>query len=313
MVNPHKMDKAVDKLAGTVFARKFFRKHPFEAELYQTKVDLFENYHQYQRDPWSAVTSDAKKGKVWQKARYPYSYPMAYKRKSRSRSRGRYGSGGGRRSRIGEKIGTSTCKTQILSNPPAVDAFDSRVQYTEPLILISPGQDLNQRTRQVVNFRGWKFDFELTNNTSMPMYLNIAVLSPKSGASGVSTPDFFRSQGNDRAVNFSNALNSIEFSKLPVNADRYTVLKHKRMFITPGLADETATLTRNGNNYRKFRWYIKLKRQIRFDASQNIPESGQCYLVFWCDLFGAPAEDQPVSNALSFRSRIVQYFRDPAN
>lgn len=312
MVNPHKMDKAVDKLAGTVFARKFFKKHPFEAELYQTKVDLFENYHQYQVDPWSAVTGDAKKGKVWQKARYPYSYPMAYKRKSRSRSRSRYSSGGGRRSRIGEKIGTSTCKTAFLNNPATIDNYDSREQYTEPLIAIAPGQDLDQRQRQVVNFRGWKIDFEMTNNLNFPLYVNVAVLAPKAGAVNVSRADFFRYQGNDRAVNFDNVLTAIEFAKLPINVDRYTVLKHKRMTFTPGL-NELSTLTRDGNNWRKFRWYIKLKRQIRFDASQNQPESGQCFLVFWCDAFGAASGDQPTSNALSYRARIVQYFRDPAN
>lgn len=254
---------------------------------------------------------------------HPQDFNMAYGRRKyrrgrgKSRGRGRYSSAGGKRARIGEAVGTSNCKTDILINNEGPLEQGDRTQYNYPLINLQAGQEINQRNRQVVNFRGWKMDFELVNTQNSPLYFNIAIIATKGGSntSEVVTADFFRYHNNDRAINFDTGRSGLEFHTLPINTDRYTVLKHKRMLLKPQRGDNQNFIYEDdsGRNYRRFRWYVKLKRQIRWDASQAVPETGQVFLVYWAAKFGSFSNDSSSPNAFAIHKRIVQYFRDTQN
>lgn len=255
-------------------------------------------------------------GKVKKGAKMVYGRRRLSRRRYR-RGRGRYSSMGGKRARIGERIGTSTCKTNIAIDDRQLISQSSRILNgtNEELISTDKGDAINQRTRQVINLRGWKMDFEVVGTMTTPCYVNLALVMVKGGTTSSGVPnnaDFFRYHSADRARNFGTFLSGLEFGTLPINTDKYVVLKHKRMLLIPGIDDPGTFRTEGGKNWRRLSWYIKVKRQIRYDASQNIPESGQVYLLHWGAGFGESEGAPSVVGAYSLHRRIVQYFRDPA-
>ena len=65
------------------------------------------------------------------------------------------------------------------------------------------------------------------------LYFNVAVIHPKQ-AYHLSTVDFFRDNGGDRALNFDGSLDSLDFASRNINANRYAVLMHKRYRLAGG-------------------------------------------------------------------------------
>ena len=295
--------------------------HAGEAKIAAVEKNPWLAYNPLQEAAWESLEPGYLDTKYpWTRKKMGmYGNRYGRRRRGRTTSRGRYSSGRGKRARIGERVGTSSALTTIVENDESVPQIDTRELYSVPLIVIQPGQGINERKRQMVNVRGWKMDFELINQLVGPLYFNLAIVFDKGGSTsgGVSNADFFRWDGNDRSRNFSNALSGLEFHRLPINTDRYVVLKHKRYTLIQQRdlegGEPNVTNVRSGKNYRTMRWYIKLKRQIKFDTSLNTPETGQCYLVYWCDGWGTPANSSPTEAAANFGKRIVMYFRDPLN
>jgi len=244
-------------------------------------------------------------------------YSRGYKRRRYSRRRrgGNRGASFSRRN-IGEPVGSSNTKT-VTSLFEEDQTRDTRQLVSAPLIAVNSGTGIHQRQRQIINVRGFKFNIEVRNQITAPLYVNMCIIAPKSSTfSGISLNDFFRGYDENRSEDFDFSLNSIQFHYNPINTDRYTVLKHKRIqLIAAGREQEEAQSirTESGRNYRTLKWYMKLNRQIRFDQSTNQPESGQVYFVWWADYFGADQGDQGVSNAIRVKSRCVLVFRETRN
>lgn len=219
------------------------------------------------------------------------------------------------RKRIGEAPGRGNAKRKTVIDENITNK-DTRTLYVYSLTDIDQGTNIDNRERRLANLRGWKICMEIKNKRDLPLYVNIAVLSPKSGTvtAGVSVEDFFRaSSGSDRARDFDVALNGLEFHCLPINTDRYVILKHKRTRLVASAAGGD-TVALNGYSYMNLDWYIPLKRQIRYDGSTGDKiESGECFLVYWFDGFGANAATTAVVNSAQVTSRAVAFFRDTRN
>lgn len=214
---------------------------------------------------------------------------------------------------IGDVPGTGTAKKcAVVDTNPLLK--DTRTLYTEELTTIPQGTDIDERERRIANLRGFKICAEIANKSTTPLYVNVAVISTKQGteSSGIETTDFFRAAaGASRARDFSTALNSNEMHCLPINTDRYIVLRHKRYRL---IEEGGTTFTSNsGNSFLNLDWYVKINRQIRWDSSVGQPESGAVYLVYWFDLFQSPTLSTPVVSGVSTTWRAVAIFRDPDN
>jgi len=215
------------------------------------------------------------------------------------------------RRNIGEPVGSGTAKRYVTETINPVNE-DTRVLYQYGLTDIDQGTAINQRERRMVNLRGFKICMEVKNIATTPLYLNVAILSPKDGAADVTTSDFFRGAGANRGRDFGIGLNSNEFHCLPINSDRYTILKHKRYRLVPGnTPSDTASL--NGYSYMNLDWWVPLKRQIRYDADTGQPESGKVYMVYWADNFSTAGGSAVNPAQMVVTRRVVTYFKEPKN
>lgn len=214
---------------------------------------------------------------------------------------------------IGEPPGTGTAKRCATLDRDIVTE-DTRTLYTHNLVTIQEGTAIDERMRRIVNIRGFHICAELRNRSTAPMYMNVAILATKGGteSSSVGVSDFFRaSVGGNRARDFANDLTGMEFHCLPINTDRYTILRHKRFrFIEDG---GTTYNSQSGRDYTNINWYVRLNRQLRYDSNTGTPESGNVYLVYWADLFETNSGTAPITGAFSNSWRVVTTFREPRN
>jgi len=216
------------------------------------------------------------------------------------------------RRNIGEPVGTGTTKRSATDSADNV-LRNTRQQYVHSLSDIPEGTELDARQRRIVNLRGFKLCLEVKSIGPAPLYVNIAVLSPKGNAENVTVNDFFRSsQATDRARDFADDLNSNEFHCLPINADRYTILKHKRYRLIPG-GTESGSVSQQGLSYMNVDWYIPLKRQLRYDGTTGQPEAGAVSLVYWFDEFATSSGTASTTGIVQMSRRCVTYFKEPKN
>lgn len=215
------------------------------------------------------------------------------------------------RTKIGERVGTSNAKRTVELQTNIING-DSRTLYTTHLTSCNYGDDTNQRERNVVNFKGFKLCMMHRNQTAVPIYFNMAVISRKGGDMAL-TPnatDFFRAHNVNRSKDFNDNLTAMEFHCSPINTDMYTVLKHKRYIMAPKNNSSVNWQSRVGQSWRNVDWYVKLNRQLRFDTNADtVPQSGACWLVYWCDTLEANSTSTAVSAALGSQFYLVTYWR----
>ena len=240
--------------------------------------------------------------------------------RNRSRSRGRTRS----RSepaipapmRFGDYPGTSQSKRQET----VTDVFQTKnmctldIQNPTNIARDATGADeINTRERDVAVIKGFKVCCEIQNdNTSTPMYLNFAIVVPRDNL-GTPGDDFFRSQaGTSRTNQFDpTALTANELHCLPINTDKYFVIKHLRYRVasdTGGTAD---------SHQLNIDFYQPINRQLRWDDSLGTPRQ-DIYIMSWASFFGrnagtvAASGDNDTSETYSRALRVVTYFADPA-
>jgi hypothetical protein len=139
----------------------------------------------------------------------------------------------------------------------------------------------------------------------------VAIISPKNSGA-ITAQNFFRGQGNEsRGLDFGFARTALEHHCLPLNTDKFYVLKHKRMRLNPDdMSNNIQWSQERGSSYKNIDWYVPLKRQLRYDdPDANFPTDGPVYLVQWCDTWTAIAGAPATTNAMSRQERHVMYFR----
>lgn len=251
------------------------------------------------------------------------SYRMR-KRFGRSRKRGGRARRAHRREivrHVGEKRGKATAKKTNVQNTDLSSTYATRTLYACPLIVVphTTTNDIDDRQRNIVNLRGIKLCVALNSKISgQPLYLNYAIVWPKNGqqlvASQSTYGNFFRQTlgGSNRSQDFGVGLSALEFHCTPINTDDWAVLMHKRMILNQNSSAPSTFNNQNGNSYRHIMKYVKIGRQVRFsNLNQNTPESGQLYVVFWCDVMNAQFGSASVPNALNMAEYYVTYFREP--
>jgi len=149
--------------------------------------------------------------------------------------------------------------------------------------------DLNARTRDIIDVTGFKLTFRALTNAVTPeeggaLQYRLFVVQQKNSDS-VATSDFFRGDGsNDRGVDFSQNLNSMEFHNLPLNADVYDVLAERK-----GILQAYDLWCRD-----EVLW-VPFKKRVHYDASGNpiLPVR----VFYWFDVPNAIAGDAGLTSA----------------
>lgn len=211
--------------------------------------------------------------------------------------------------KVGDPMGKSEAN-RALVRTSSVAGRATRTLYSGDLIDINRATDheIDERHRDIINLKGVKVCLEIKNNLDSPLYFNFAVVVPKYDQSQnfVPTNDFFRNNQNGRGTDFSTGLSSLEFHCLPINADIYTILYHKRCLLGP---DGGATFNSAGPpNFMVLSKWIGVNRQIRFE--NNDPVNGRIQYVFWADSMEKAPADPSVINAFTISEHHVAYYRN---
>lgn len=198
---------------------------------------------------------------------------------------------------IGEKVGTGTCKTSEETS--SLYNLSAKGFYYENLLDITKGGAINQRERDIVNYRGTKVCFHIENNNSIKMYLNICCVVPKDDQSTLSTIGWFRSGGSEREMNHTTTTNWQDLHCAPINRDKYRVVFHKRAIVAPN----TSTAD---SNIRDYEFWIPLRRQLQFDGVVTVPQGSKMFFVWW---FSYP--DNSTATLGKYQIRTTKYFKEP--
>lgn len=237
----------------------------------------------------------------------------AYRRYRRAKRKRHLG-----RQHIGESVGTTTAKRREVLNNSST-SLTTRTLYVNQVTLLpkTATNDINSRQRDLINLRGVKICLAVNNTGGNVLYFNYAVIAPKRLSElvgGTTIPSFFRSSSDDaRSVNFSSALNAIEFKCLPINVDEYSVLMHRRYTIAPyqDAGGITGPFNTQSKNWMHMMKYQRIGRQMRYNVAQSTPNNNPIYCVFWADQMSTGTGGVAVANAFTVSERLVTYFREP--
>ena len=216
--------------------------------------------------------------------------------------------------RIGDPIGSSEAKQHITQQVGAL-ARDTRILYWRDLTQVQKGDDRENRERNIINLSGWRMHMYAINLTQQPLTMHWAIVSNKQDHTAVpNNVDFFRSSGTSRAADFGTDLTGLQYHSLHINTDKYVVLKHKKFLLTPSKiwAQSENYVANSGNNYRYIKWWIKCRRQLRFERNADtIPYTGRVYLVHWAATLDSDVTQAPQENAYKVGIRTIMYWREP--
>ena len=229
-----------------------------------------------------------------------------------------------RRSQVGRPLGSQTSRTHETSST-GLEIGDTRRLHLKELTQIPLSSDFSGRTREMANVRGFKIWMSIANTNTRPGYFHIAVISPKDpNVTGASLPGirdaFFKKSTNVQTeVPFSNALTGLELNTLPINTDRFTILKRFRMKLKRGGEPAGGNSTDpgyqpyDGQANKDVEFYVPLNRQLRWSVSDGTesPVDGKVFLVWWFEIIHEDAGTLPVPDSFINQYRCYTYFRNP--
>lgn len=182
---------------------------------------------------------------------------------------------------------------------------------------ITSGAELNRRLSNTIKLSGMKICFTVRNVSTKPLWFHFAVVNLKQENTSISE-NMFRSQGTavdatENAVDFNHlTLSGMDMHCLPLNSDKFHILKHMKMEIMPDATTTATDYTNNSaKNYKFVDFYLDIKKNIRFrDSTDTTPESTDLYTIFWATHFGDAKGAAIATNQYEIQERVVTYFRD---
>jgi len=185
----------------------------------------------------------------------------------------------------------------------------TRIINNMALTLCPRGLGLAERRNDIINCRGFTLKGLLRSTTSSPELLtcNIALVAQKDpSVAGTATVDeFFRNLGTGvtRGTDFDVALSSIEFHMLPLNTDKFTILKHQRFVLAPpssGVAPYN----------KEIDWWVPLDRQLTYRDATSTSCNDQLLVLFWFDSYGALGGSASLANKCFVQMVATTFFRE---
>lgn len=210
---------------------------------------------------------------------------------------------------VGEPMKVSHMKRE-QTNSIMDQATDTRTLYFEEITDIVQGNGADDRERHLINCKGIECTYHFFNLENQPKFLNVAIIAPKHNASGVSVADFFRANDGSRATNFASGLTALEMHYLPINTDRYVIMKHHR-YQLGAQADSTQYNSDAGpGNWISKKMWLPINRQLRYETSLATSCNTPIYIVWWCDRMRTPAGQAPTPGLVSTSMMHTMFFTD---
>lgn len=216
---------------------------------------------------------------------------------------------------VGDPVGLGTCKRAVTQSEWSNNALGSRAIYWKDITGNLKKTDashidaIDRRSRDLLNLRGFKIRYTVTNRITAPLIINIAVVNPNHGTD-ITATDFFRGYGSTRAEDFSTGLNGGAMCFSPINKDKYNVVKHWKIKLKANDRGAGEFIERSHNNYKCGQLYLKVNRQLRFIGGSDNVET-PLLLVYWADNPFAQATDISVADAWRYNFETIAYFKEP--
>jgi len=216
---------------------------------------------------------------------------------------------------IGVRVGEGTTK-KVLSHQNEALELDTQDLRFWDLTAIGKGDGINERTRQIINLRGFKMQAWFQNRSSLPLVVNWAIAAGNQ-KNVISSTDFLRGYGSSRWVGIS-AGSGLDRALGDINIDEYVVLKHKRF----SLAEATVNTEGNAvpfntdakiSSWKMKEFYIPIKRQLRYSTEAAISCLDKVFFVVWVDYPGDATTAGPREKVLKLDFNSVIYFKEPKN
>ena len=238
---------------------------------------------------------------------------MAFKRyRKRGRSRSTY-----RRQRklirtVGNRPGSSTCKTKAATYASEnLATIQFKVHELIQIEKDTTGDDVSKRERDIVNFRGVKFWLDMWSLwPGNDMVVNVAVLMSNDETTPASA-DLLRGYGNKRSEPMGQWRTYLENTHSAINTDNYKVLMRKKIKLQP--SPDTTNNELWENSERLLKVYIKVNRQLRFEGTAINPMEGRMFLCLWADECTRSVGSAGTTGRLTHNLHIFNYFREPRN
>jgi len=167
--------------------------------------------------------------------------------------------------------------------------------------------EINLRDSDLVNIRGIRINWEITNQKTAPIRFNIAVVVPKGVQAVVNTTKFFKGDSANRGRDFSSSMSSIELATLPINTDNYDVVTHKRFILEPG---EISQYKSQRMSYKRIDQWVNIARYFGYNGGTVGAQNRKPYLVYWFDFWGNPANALPSGSACTVAYHSYTIFRN---
>lgn len=236
----------------------------------------------------------------------------AGKRKSKSKTPGRSNKFSAKS--IGENVGSANTKQVTAKVNTQMLGW---TLYTQDMTFIERGTEISQRQRDVVNLRGFKIDMmfrTITQTTGTPLqsdiyFLNVAVIAPHERKPIADFPvEFFRSRdtSDSRDTNFATTLGSIDLHTLPINTDRWTVLKHQR--------HKMPTFQSQIPGWNKtIEMYVPLNRQLTYFGTGAGTCNTPVYLAYWVCRGFSTSQVDAATPFTDVQFRTTSFYRETPN
>lgn len=203
--------------------------------------------------------------------------------------------------------------------------YQKRTLTGDELTLISGGTTQFQRSRNNIRITGIKFrimclnanDVAAGNPTGKPLWVNFAILSPKTTNTTPAVASFFNSEGGSttsQAFNDFANLTGLDFATKNINSSEFVVRWHHRFTLGPST---NSTASEWGQNlvkpYKKLSRWTNINRVFAYNDSGSGSCKDKLYFVHWAsgptDAKAAPGT-APADNGYILTGRIVTYFHD---
>jgi len=209
---------------------------------------------------------------------------------------------------IGRKPNSNPNRRTIRES--GVTTVANKELFDEPLIRVEKNvggdETINKRNRDTINYKGTKICFMAKNILRLPIFLNWAIVVPKTGT--VSSLDFLRDGSNERDMPVNNTATFMDLRCAPINSDRYRILMHKKHTILPDSDKIVGNPQSEGRDLKVIEEYIPLKRQVFFDGDTAVPIEN-AYMVWWCDFYNSTTGGV-TSSTMDVSWRMIQYYQD---